>query len=216
MKMMTATLCRDARIRSGCKVLNVTAHRPVPYSPRGGRLANDPVSDPTKLQVRNQTSPTMSSIARAASRQCRIAAVATQAAPAQPPIHSPVRMLHGTLAPQAPYKNSQDRETLDPRRPENTQSGRDDDVAQKPAAAFDPRKTRPETSYRAAERASSADGEDGSNPLQASGANQELSKPMGDEKSTQGTGPGEETRKGGASRRQSAPKKGDASKLGGK
>lgn len=124
-------------------------------------------------------------------------------------------MLHGTRAPQIPYKNAQDRETLDPRPSENTQSGRDDDVAHTPAAAFDPRKTRPETSYRAAERAS-ADGEDGSNPLHASGANQELSKPMGDEKSTQGTGPGRETRKGGASRRQSAPKKGDASKLGGK
>lgn len=147
----------------------------------------------------------MSSVFRAASRRCYITR-----AQAQPVIISPARMLHGTRAPQAPYKNTQDRESLDPRPRENTQSGRDDDVAEN-AAAFDPSKTRPETSYRDAGAPA-----DASNPLHASGANQELSKPMGDEKSSKGTGPGEETRKGGPSRKHSAPKKGDPAKLGGK
>lgn len=44
-------------------------------------------------------------------------------------------------------------------------------------AAFNPRKTRPESEMRAAES------EDG-NPLAWSAANQELSKPRGDEKSS--------------------------------
>lgn len=124
-------------------------------------------------------------------------------------------MLHSTRAQRAPYKSSQDRESLDPRRSENTQTGRDDDVANDAGgAAFDPKTTRPESSYNEAAGRTAQQG-DGPNPLNASGANQELSKPMGDEKSSKGTGPGDEVRKGGASRRQSAPKKGDSAKLGG-
>lgn len=60
---------------------------------------------------------------------------------------------------------------------ENTRSGKDQDVAAVHDAAFNPRKTRPESEMRAAES------EDG-NPLAWSAANQELSKPRGDEKSS--------------------------------
>lgn len=121
-------------------------------------------------------------------------------------------MLHSTRSPLSPYKSSQDRESLDPRSQENTRSGRDEDVAADSGAAFDPNVTRPETSYRKAEATEGGEGD--SNSLNASGANQELSKPMGDEPSSKGTGPGKEVRKGGTSRNQSAPKSGSAAKFG--
>lgn len=111
------------------------------------------------------------------------------------------RALHTTAAPRLPYKDSQDRESLRPGSTENTKSGRDDDAAKNPDAAFNPDKTRPET-----EGAAAADGTDG-NPLEASGANQELSKPTGDENAKKG-GAGKEINKGGASGGHSSQKGG--------
>lgn len=112
------------------------------------------------------------------------------------------RAYHFTAALRAPYKDTESRETLDPRRAEGTQSGRDDDVAANSDAAFNPQKTSPESASQAASTSSSPSdrGTAGGNPLQASGANQELSKPQGDENAPKpADGAGKETSKGGAS-----------------
>lgn len=129
-------------------------------------------------------------------------------APAVPSMLSSNRPLHSSRTVHRPYKDDQDRETLKPRSTENTKTGTDGGLADS-AAAFDPSKTRPESTYKAAEPGHN---DDTGNPLEASGANQELSKPMGDEKSSKGTGPGREVGKGGTSRKQSAPKKGKPGK----
>jgi hypothetical protein len=68
------------------------------------------------------------------------------------------------------YKDDQDRQSLKPRRSEGTKSGWDDEVAEKTDAAFNPKKTSPEDA-----KASAASN---GNPLEASGANQEFSKPQ--------------------------------------
>ncbi|KAL6874970.1 hypothetical protein J3F83DRAFT_729377 [Trichoderma novae-zelandiae] len=114
----------------------------------------------------------------------------------------PRRPYHTTAARRLPYKNSQDRESLKPGSNEGTRSGRDDDVAAQGDAAFNPSKTDPESEKAAAGRGNET------NPLNASGANQEFSKPMGDSAEAHDTGPGKETRKGGRSGGGSAPKKG--------
>ncbi|KAH8177188.1 SMP-30/Gluconolaconase/LRE-like region domain-containing protein [Sarocladium implicatum] len=114
------------------------------------------------------------------------------------------RPYHTTRLLRLPYKDDQDRNTLKPRSTENTKSGSDQEVAgADPDAAFNPDKTSPE-----AAAASSAGGYGNEDPLEASGANQELSKPRGDEKSGLDKGPGEEVSKGGASKGKSAEKKG--------
>ncbi|RFU77185.1 hypothetical protein TARUN_5057 [Trichoderma arundinaceum] len=112
------------------------------------------------------------------------------------------RPYHASTALRLPYKNSQDRESLKPASNDGTRSARDEDVTAQEDAAFNPRKTDPETQREAAGRGNET------NPLDASGANQEFSKPMGDEKTAHNTGPGKETRKGGKSGGGSAPKKG--------
>ena len=71
------------------------------------------------------------------------------------------------------YKDDQDRQSLKPRPSEGTKSGSDDEVAEKTDAAFNPAKTSPEAEKDSAARASNG------NPLEASGANQELSRPQG-------------------------------------
>ncbi|OAQ71328.1 hypothetical protein VFPPC_13502 [Pochonia chlamydosporia 170] len=114
---------------------------------------------------------------------------------------------HTTPAFAYPYKDSQDRESLKPRSSQNTKSGRDDDVAATPKAAFGRDVTSPE-----GERATATE-EEGSDPLEVSGANQALSKPQGDERAGHNMGAGKEVRKGGRSGGGGAPKKGDASKL---
>lgn len=102
------------------------------------------------------------------------------------------------------YKDSQDRESLKPGSTENTKTGRDQDMAnENPDAAFNPSKTSPE----AAKEAQSS----GDHTLDASGANQEMSKPRGDERARP-EGAGKETSKGGASSRKSPPKSGDLGK----
>ena len=80
-----------------------------------------------------------------------------------------VRNLHGTVSLSRPYKDDQDRESLKPKPSEGTKSGTDDAAAESDAA-FDRHDTNPES-----ER------ERGGKPLDASGANQKLSKPQGDE-----------------------------------
>ncbi|KAL2150753.1 hypothetical protein VTH82DRAFT_7316 [Thermothelomyces myriococcoides] len=69
------------------------------------------------------------------------------------------------------YADEQDRRSLNPRRSEGTKSGTDDQVAEKTDAAFNPSKTGPEEAKESAARESNG------NPLEASGANQEFSKP---------------------------------------
>ncbi|KAM0460994.1 hypothetical protein ACHAPV_000974 [Trichoderma viride] len=112
------------------------------------------------------------------------------------------RLYHTSAALRLPYKDSQDRESLKPRSNNGTRSGRDDDVADQKDAAFNPRKTDPDEELEAAGRGNEA------NPLNASGANQEFNKPMGEGKEAHDTGPGKETRKGGRSGGGSPPKKG--------
>lgn len=114
---------------------------------------------------------------------------------------SHLRPYHATTTLRFPYKDSQDRETLRPRSTQNTKSASDDDVAANVDAAFNPRKTSPE-----AEKKAAAAGNRSVNPLEASGANQGISKPHGDEKTSKGNGPGKEVNKGGPSAGGSAPK----------
>lgn len=113
------------------------------------------------------------------------------------------RFFHSGPALRLPYKDSQDRESLRPRAQENTKSNGDDDTVAHTDAAFNPSTTRPET-----EHAQAGKGREPGNPLNASGANQPINKPRGDEKTSEGNGPGREVNKGGPSRRGSAPKKG--------
>lgn len=111
------------------------------------------------------------------------------------------RLYTTTPAARLPYKNAQDKDSLNPRSTENTVSGRDDDAAALDDAAYNRNKTRPETAARTAD----AESKDG-NPLNASGANQELSKPQGDERTPHTKGAGDEVSSGGASRRGGAQK----------
>jgi len=69
-------------------------------------------------------------------------------------------------------KDDKDRQSLNPRRSEGTKSGFDDEVAEKTDAAFNPKTTTPEAEKESAAKASNG------NPLEASGANQEFSKPQ--------------------------------------
>ncbi|KAL7938480.1 hypothetical protein V8C35DRAFT_288187 [Trichoderma chlorosporum] len=114
------------------------------------------------------------------------------------------RLYHTSSVLRYPYKDSQDRQSLKPRSNNGTRSGRDDDVAAQKDAAFDPSKTdpTPESEAEVAGRGNET------NPLNASGANQEFNKPMGEGPEAHNTGPGKETRKGGRSGGGSAPKKG--------
>ncbi|KFA62977.1 hypothetical protein S40285_06847 [Stachybotrys chlorohalonatus IBT 40285] len=110
------------------------------------------------------------------------------------------RAYRTTALRPAPYRDSQDRNSLKPTSTEGTKSGKDDDVAANPDAAFNPSKTSPEEAER------TAGVESNGNPLDASGANQGLSKPQGDERTPAKRGPGKETSKGGKSGSGSAPK----------
>lgn len=85
--------------------------------------------------------------------------------------------------------------------------GRDDEAIANSDAAFDPKKTRPESESSAADSGGQAPGD----PLHTSGANQKLSKPQGDANG-KSPGAGQETSKGGASGAGSGPKKGNSKK----
>ncbi|EEU46874.1 uncharacterized protein NECHADRAFT_99624 [Fusarium vanettenii 77-13-4] len=124
-----------------------------------------------------------------------------------------VRPLHTTSRLRVPYKDSQDRESLRPVSNENTKSGRDEQMTSEHAdTAFDPNTTRPEEEAAQTRQSTSKKGPEGEDPLHASGANQDISKPLGDENTIKKTGAGKETSKGGASRKGSASKKGQPKK----
>lgn len=91
----------------------------------------------------------------------------------------PIRNYHSSSVLRFPYKDDQDRESLKPRSTEGTKSSTDDSAAQTDAA-FDPSKTRPEEEHAAAGRETGSSKENGGNPLDMSGANQEKSKPLGE------------------------------------
>ena len=103
------------------------------------------------------------------------------------------RSYHQSLPARSPYKDSEDRDSLKTGSAENTKLGRDDQVSDIPETAFSRGATRPEQARKKA----AEEGDD--MVLEGSGANQELSKPQGDEKSSYGIGPGKETSKGGTS-----------------
>lgn len=89
---------------------------------------------------------------------------------------------HQTTRLGYPYKDDQDRKSLKPKSTDSTRSGTDDDVAHTDVA-FDPSKTRPETEKKQADKeAKKKQGNKGTkiSPLEASPANQNISKPQGD------------------------------------
>jgi hypothetical protein len=116
------------------------------------------------------------------------------------------RNYHATPISRLPYKDSQDKDSLSPRSSEHVKSTTDDGAAQLDKAAYKPGEASPEEALN--ESSDSANQRD--NPLDFSGANQELSKPRGDEKSSNDIGPGtEQSNSGKASGKSgSSPKKG--------
>lgn len=88
-----------------------------------------------------------------------------------------LRAYRASPARRLPYKDDQDRQSLKPKSAEGTVSGTDGDAAASDAA-FDPSKTAPEESKEAAAK---EQGGAGGSPLEVSGANQERSKPLGEE-----------------------------------
>ena len=87
---------------------------------------------------------------------------------------SPARSFSAAQSICQPYKDDMDRNSLKPRSTENTKSSSDAEASEHPDAAFNPNKTRP-----VEEKDTASQGAEGT-PLEASGANQELSKPRGD------------------------------------
>ncbi|ROT36591.1 hypothetical protein SODALDRAFT_335693 [Sodiomyces alkalinus F11] len=110
------------------------------------------------------------------------------------------RPFHRSSTAQFPYKDTQDRTSLKKNGTETTKSGRDSDAAADPEAAYNPQKTSPEAAMEAAKGPE----------LEVSGANQEMSKPMGD-RGEADQGSGKEVRKGGSSGGKSPAKKGKPS-----
>lgn len=110
-------------------------------------------------------------ILRAPARASTLTARGSRVSPSSN-IHG-TRTYHSHRALGMPYKNDQDRQSLKPQSTEGTKSGTDNDAAQTDAA-FDASKTSPEAAHTSAEKES---GE--GNTLEASGANQERSKPLG-------------------------------------
>lgn len=108
------------------------------------------------------------------------------------------RSFHWSPAAQLPYKDTQDRNSLKKNGTEGTKSGRDSDASEDPEAAYNPQKTSPEAARAAAKGPE----------LEVSGANQEVSKPVGD-KGEADQGAGKEIRKGGSSAGKSPAKKGN-------
>ena len=116
------------------------------------------------------------------------------------------RNYHATPISRLPYKDTQDKDSLSPRSSEHVQSTTDDGAAGLDKAAYKPGEAGPEEALR--ESSDSANQRD--NPLDFSGANQELSTPRGDEKSNRDIGPGTEQSNPGRSsgKSGSSPKKG--------
>ncbi|KAK1994214.1 hypothetical protein LX36DRAFT_584778 [Colletotrichum falcatum] len=134
---------------------------------------------------------------RAALRALNYRATAGRPRFAAPAAVTRSRTFAGAAARQHAYKDTQDRESLNPGGTEGTKTGRDSEVAHEDGA-FDPSTTRPETEKEEA----------GGGSLDVSGANQAASKPQGDKAGGDG-GAGKETKKGGKSSGASATKAGD-------
>ncbi|UNI16871.1 hypothetical protein JDV02_003268 [Purpureocillium takamizusanense] len=102
----------------------------------------------------------------------------TRAVARTPSFRSPY---HSTACRLLAYKDVQDRHTLSPRSDEHTKSATDDDVAALLDTAFGSNQPRPDKIIVSAEIESKGK----PNPLEASGANPEISKPRGDERAEQ-------------------------------
>jgi hypothetical protein len=85
---------------------------------------------------------------------------------------------HSTSQASLAHRIPHPRQTLSPRSDENTKSASDDDVAALEDAPYCRNKTRPEEELVAA--ALEADGKQVNNPLEASAANTDISKPSSD------------------------------------
>ncbi|KAK1689059.1 hypothetical protein BDP55DRAFT_725886 [Colletotrichum godetiae] len=112
------------------------------------------------------------------------------------------RTFTASSTPRFAYKDTQDRESLNPASNEGTKTGRDTEVAHE-KEAFDPSTTRP-----------NGEQNEDSGTLDVSGANQAASKPQGDNPGQgKGKGAGEKEGGGGGGRSSgagSAPKAGKA------
>ncbi|KAI1319743.1 hypothetical protein F5Y16DRAFT_390558 [Xylariaceae sp. FL0255] len=85
------------------------------------------------------------------------------------------RFLHQTTPAQPPYKDDQDRESLKPKAHEYTQSGTDDETAASHGdAAFNPKKTSPESAKETA--AEGAKQQDKGDPLESSPADHDFAE----------------------------------------
>ena len=91
------------------------------------------------------------------------------------PTHHPLQRT-ATRALHAPYKDSQERDSLKPRRNENTATGSDDEIAHMDEA-YNTNHNKPEEELEASR------GSSGWSMLDESGGNQEFSKPQGDQPS---------------------------------
>ncbi|KAK5123551.1 hypothetical protein LTR85_002589 [Meristemomyces frigidus] len=81
-----------------------------------------------------------------------------------------------TSSRQLARKDAQDKDDLKPEPNEYSKSGSDDQAAAVEDTAFDPKQTSPEEQH---DSAGAESGSKGSNPLNVSPANQEVSKPRG-------------------------------------
>ena len=88
-----------------------------------------------------------------------------------------VRPFHAAPATRFPRKDSQHKDSINTEATEYSKSGTDDAAARQEEAAFDPSQTDP-----GAEKQTAGEGTgSGGNPLDVSPANQDISKPRGDQ-----------------------------------
>lgn len=129
----------------------------------------------------------------------------TRIRPAFANSYNRARIFHTTAATRAPYKDSQEKDSLSPRSSEHVKSAKDDDIARLDKTAYGPSDSSPE----AARGRANDESEENDDPLEFSGANQELSKPRGDERSNLDRAPGKDARGAGLSTGGRAPGKGE-------
>jgi len=88
---------------------------------------------------------------------------------------SPIRCFSQTPLRTSPKKYDEDRNSINTESNEYTKSSTDNDAAAQDQAAYDPKKTSPESELKSAERRNEVSDGSGS-PLEVSGANKEVSK----------------------------------------
>ncbi|KAF7891811.1 hypothetical protein EAF00_008113 [Botryotinia globosa] len=103
----------------------------------------------------------------------------------QPFISLTIRSFTNTPTSLLPRKDSQHKDSIDTTATEYSKSGSDDAAAREESAAFDPSITSPES-----EKSEAGKGGDG-NPLDVSPANQEVSKPRGEQEGGAERSPGD-------------------------